>query len=156
MDAFFATPPVLLAIPVVDIDNTVFVQAGIFLVLLVVLKPLLFDPWLKVQDMRFEKIEGAFDASKKLRVQADELGEDYTSRMDAARDRAISIRSDRRREGEAEQAKTIAEARKVAGAELDAQRERIAKDVETAKADLEGRVSALAKDIAEKVLGRVA
>ena len=156
MDAFFATPPVLLAIPVVDIDNTVFVQAGIFLVLLVVLKPLLFDPWLKVQDLRFDKIEGAFDASKKLRAEADELGEDYKSRMAAARDKAMTIRSDRRREGEAELAKAIAEARQSAGADLDAERDRIAKDVETARADLQGRVSALAKDIAEKVLGRAA
>ena len=48
----------------VDVDLTVFGQVALFLVLMLVLKPLLFDPLLKLFEEREKRIEGARDFSE--------------------------------------------------------------------------------------------
>ena len=49
----------LLGAPVVDIDGTFFVQGALFLLLMAILWPLLFKPWLETQARRAEAIDGA-------------------------------------------------------------------------------------------------
>jgi F-type H+-transporting ATPase subunit b len=144
----------LVAAPVVDIDGTLFVQGGIFLALVVILKPLLFTPWLEAQRRRGESIEGAIAKAKTLRSDADTLATDYDQRFSAARDRSLELRSKARRDEEASQAKAIAEARAKASASLDRERERLQKEAEQARGALAGRVDDLAAQIASKVLGR--
>ncbi len=149
-----SAPALLAAFPVVDIDATIFVQAGIFLALVLVLKPVLFTPWLEAQAKRVASIDGAFDKAKSLRIEADALSSDYDAKLAQARDEALTMRSHMRREEEAAQAKALATARTLAGEELAANRVRIAAQTETARASLAGNVDALANQITEKVLGR--
>ena len=61
------------AIPVVDVDNTIFIQGGLFLVLIFILKPLLFDPWLAARDRRAQRIGGAHEEAALMRDQIREL-----------------------------------------------------------------------------------
>lgn len=144
----------LVAAPVVDIDGTLFVQGGIFLALVVILKPLLFTPWLEAQRRRTESIDGALAKAKALRADADTLVDDYDTRLAGARDRALEMRSKVRRDEEASQAKTLAEKRTEASASLDRERERLQREAEQARGALAGRVDDLATQIATKVLGR--
>ena len=44
-----SVPALVAATPVVDIDATIFIQGGIFIALVFVLKPVLFTPWLEAQ-----------------------------------------------------------------------------------------------------------
>ncbi len=142
------------AIPVVDIDGTFFIQGGIFITLIFVLKPILFDPWLAAQAKRVASIDGAFEKAKGLRAEADELSSTYDAKLDAARDEARTMRSQMRREEEATQAKVLADARATASKELDENRARIAKDTDAAREALGGKVDELADQITTKILGR--
>ena len=76
------------SLPVVDIDNTIFIQGILFLLLFVILQSLLFKPWLEVRERRASKISGAIDEAKSLRERADAAGADYDARLSKARDEA--------------------------------------------------------------------
>jgi len=149
-----SAPALLAAFPVVDIDATIFVQMGIFGALVLVLKPVLFTPWLEAQAKRVASIDGAFDKAKSLRGEADELSSDYDAKLATARDEALTMRSHMRREEEAAQAKTLAGARASASKELDDNRVRIAAETDKARQALGGKVDELADQITAKVLGR--
>jgi F-type H+-transporting ATPase subunit b len=69
------------AAPVVDVDGTIFIQAGIFLLLMAILYPLLFKPWLATRARREEAITGTAAAATDLRARAEELGREYDSRL---------------------------------------------------------------------------
>lgn len=144
------------SLPVVDIDNTVFIQAGLFLLLLAILHPLLFKPWLEVRDRRAARIGGALDEAAKLREAAEEREADYEARLAKARDDAMSLRSDRRRTAEEEEATILGEARREAAKQLAETKAKLSDEVEGARGDLAGKVDALADDISKRVLGRTA
>ncbi len=144
----------LVAVPVVDIDGTLFVQAGIFLALVFILNPLLFKPWLATQARRAEAIEGASRKAVALREQADVMVSDYDAKITTARERANDLRGEARHAEDAKQARTLAEARTVATAEGDAARSRITAQADEARAQLTGRVEELAQSIADKLLGK--
>lgn len=148
------TPYSLVAAPVVDIDGTLFVQGGIFIALVFILKPLLFTPWLEAQRRRVESIDGALAKAKALRSDADALASDYDTQLADARDRALELRSKSRREEEAVQAERLAEARAEAGETLDRERERLQREAEQAREALGGRIDELADQITSKILGR--
>lgn len=144
----------LLAIPVVDIDGTLFVQLGIYLGLVIILGPLLFKPWLAAQERRTQAVEGALSKSKTLRAEADELGKDYDQRLEVAREQAHGVRSEARREEETAQGIKLAAIRDDAASTLTSARERITSETNTARDALAGRVDELADAIATKLLGR--
>lgn len=144
------------SLPVVDIDNTIFLQAGLFLLLFVILNFVLFKPWLEVKERRAKRIGGALEDAAELRERAHASELEYAARLAKARDQAITIRSDRRRESEEQEAEIVSEARRVAATELESRKQAIARDVDQARADLGSRVEQLATDITAQVLGRSA
>ena len=152
--SLLANGPSKLAVAVIDIDGTFFIQAGIFIVLVLVLHPLLFKPWLAAQARRSEAIGGALAKAKTLRADADGLVADYERGLDQARERAISERANRRHEVEAEQGSKLAQERASAMATLTAERERLATEAEQARSGLAGKVGELAADISNRLLGR--
>ncbi len=144
----------LIAAPIVDVDNTLFVQIAIFTGLMAALHHLLFKPWLEVRARRFEQIEGAFELANSLRTEADDLGEEYDLKIARARDRAMGVRSDKRKAGEAELQKLVGQARNDASNLLDEERKRLDDEAQKARAALSGRVDELAQQITDKVLGK--
>ncbi len=151
---FSHAPALVAAIPVVDIDATIFVQGGIFIALVFVLKPILFTPWLEAQAKRLVSIDGAFEKAKALRTEADELSSTYDAQLATARDEALTMRSHIRRDEEASQAKSLAAARTAATQELEDNRARLASEATQARVALGGKVDELADQITHKVLGR--
>ncbi|KIG12306.1 ATP synthase F0 sector subunit b [Enhygromyxa salina] len=144
------------SLPVVDIDNTIFLQAILFLLLFVVLNSLLFKPWLEVKARRAQQIGGALADATQLRTQAEQSGQEYEQRLAKARDEAMELRSDRRREAELEEAKIVGAARAEANQALDARKQALAQQTEQARGELGGQVSSLANEIAQQILGRSA
>lgn len=144
------------SLPVVDIDNTVFLQALLFLFLFVVLNFVLFKPWLEVKERRAKRIGGALEDAAELRDRASASEAEYASRLAKARDQAMTIRSDRRREAEDAEAEIVGTARREAAANLDARKQSIASEVEQARGELGSRIDSLASDITAQVLGRSA
>lgn len=142
------------AIPVVDVDGTIFIQGAIYIGLVLILNPLLFKPWLAAQAKRVTSIDGAFDKAKALRTEADELSSTYDAKLAAARDDALTMRSQIRRDEESTQAEMLTKARTEASKTLEENRERISKETDAAREALGGKVDELAEQITKKVLGR--
>jgi F-type H+-transporting ATPase subunit b len=142
------------ATPVVDIDGTLIVQGVIFLLLVAILSRLLFRPWLETQARRTESIDGALKEADRMRAEADDLDRKYETLLDAAREDANLIRSTAYREEEAKQAERVAGIRAEATRDLEAARERIARDAEAARSGLRARIDELASQIAQRLLGR--
>ena len=142
------------AAPVVDLDGTALIQGGLFIALMLILNPLLFQPWLEAQARRTKSIEGAVADARELEARAKHLGDDYDRKREAARDAALADRSQARRGEEKKVADTLASVRADATADLEAQRKRIREEADRARASLQGRVEELAGQIANKLLGR--
>lgn len=140
--------------PVVDIDGTIFIQAGIFLLLMAVLHPLLFRPWLAARDRREAAITGTQQAAGELRAEAERVGAEYDGRLADVRGRAAAIRSEAVKAGEADRARRLADSRNAANTDLQSLRDRLAQQAEAARTTLSARVDELASDIATKILGR--
>lgn len=144
------------SLPVVDIDNTIFLQALLFLLLLAVLNFVLFKPWLEIKERRAKRIGGALEDAAELRERATATELEYAARLAKARDQAMTIRSDRRREAEEQEAEIVNGARRDASASLDSRKQTLAREVEQARSELGDRVDSLARDITAQVLGRSA
>lgn len=148
--------PALLALPVVDVDGTFYVQGGLFLIMVFLLNFLLFKPWLEVQARRQNSIEGALEKAERLSIEAEDIGKDYDGKLRATRDKAQELRSDSRKEGEGAMAAELAKARDDARASFDEAQTKLDEEAETARAALGPRVDELAKEITTKILGRSA
>ena len=150
-------PAILLAsaaAPVVDIDGTIFIQAGIFLLLMAILHPLLFKPWLATRARREHAIDGTLLVAAELRVQSERIGIDYQARLADARGRAGALRSETVKAADGERQRKLTEARNAASIELQGLRDRLTAESETARVTLGARVDDLAADIARRILGR--
>jgi F-type H+-transporting ATPase subunit b len=153
------TPLTLLAaggheIPLVDFDNTVFVQLGIFLLLLIVLTRFVFKPYLALRAERSLKIEGAREEAQKLSEDAALKLTGYEEQILRTRKEAAVTRLELRKEGESAAASKLAEARGAADATLEAARQKLGKSADAAALALRARADVIARAIAQKLLGR--
>ncbi len=140
--------------PVIDFDGTAYVQLGIFLVLMLVLHPLLFKPWLETRERRQTSIAGAVAEADRLRHEADETGARYDARLKAARDEAQGIRNTARKEVEASRVELVSTTRSKAGQGLEEARDRALREADAARESLQGEIDDLARAVASKILGR--
>jgi F-type H+-transporting ATPase subunit b len=138
-----------------DFNNIVVFQIVIFVFLIVVLKPLLFDPMLKVFALREERTEGARDAARELEEQAGELLTKYEAELTRV-NQAAAERDRLRAETTKLEAQILNEARVAAAKVVDDGRRRIEAEVNAIRFDLGKQSERLAGDIATRVLGREA
>ena len=150
------TPLILLSgnIPLVDIDGTVFVQFGIFLIMLVFLTKFVFKPYLALLRERGENIEGAKEEATRVNTDADVKLSSYEEQIVKARKEAASVRAEHRGEGESRAQELLAEARKESDTKLEAARLKIEKSAQAAQLALRTRADQIAKTVASKLLGR--
>jgi F-type H+-transporting ATPase subunit b len=141
-------------VPLIDIDGTVFVQLGIFLLLMAVLYGLVFRPYLKVREERTKGIEGARGEAKTMDQRATEIVADYDARLLKAKQRGADERLKLRAEGVAHEQRTLAAAREATQKEIDAARTKAQAEQETARKALLAEANAVGKKIAGRLLGR--
>src|SRR5687768_15746019 len=139
-----------------DFNNVVVFQAVIFVFLIVVLKPLLFDPMLKVFGLREERTEGARETARELEEQAGELLTRYEAELTRVNQAAAEERDRLRAETTKLEAQILNEARAAAAKIVDDGRRRIETDVNAIRFELGKQSERLASDIATRVLGREA
>ncbi len=138
----------------VDLDLTFLGQMVVFAVLIVVLKPLLFDPVLGLFQEREKRTEGARAEARKMQEKAGELLREYEREMEKVHRVAGEERDRMRAETAKLEAKELAEARAVADKIVEEGRQRIAEEMHEIKFDLGRNSERLAREIAGRVLGR--
>jgi F-type H+-transporting ATPase subunit b len=139
---------------VIDADLTFLWSIGIFLVLIVVLKPVLFDPMLKLFEERERRIDGAKLAARKLDEAAAKALTTYETEMKKARSAGNADRETQRAEGLKAEAEIVDNVRKTTTETVDVGRRSIQEEAAAARAALKGEANILAGALASRVLGR--
>jgi len=139
---------------VVDFDLSFLAQCLLFTFFVVLLKPLLFDPLMKVFEEREKRTEGAKAEAREMDKQAADLQTEYEAELEKIRREASREREELRAETAKLEAKIMAEARAESVKILEAGKAKIAAEVEALRKELDKQTPALAAEIASKVLGR--
>ena len=137
-----------------DVDVTLFFQLGLFLTLLVVLRALVFRPYLENLDARTARTSETVASAAELRAQADALAERHAQAIATARAEGLAERGGLRTSGQAQKDETVLQAIAEASKTRDAGQARVDADMSVAREQLLGQVDDIARLVAEKVLGR--
>ena len=138
----------------VDFDPTFVAQFVLFTLFIVVLRPLLFDPLLRVFEEREKRTEGAKKDAREMDAKAGELLTRYEAELDKVRREANIEREKLRKEAKDLETQIMAKARAEAAQILETGKARMAREVEQMKKELDEAKPALAAEIASRVLGR--
>jgi F-type H+-transporting ATPase subunit b len=138
----------------VDFDKSVLLQMALFVVLVVVLKPMLFDPVLKVFALREQRTEGAKAEARELDERAGELLRKYEDELVRVQ-RVIGEERDRIRAETARlEAQILGEARRAAADIIDEGRRQIDAESNRIRLELGRQADGVAQAIARQALGR--
>lgn len=140
--------------PLIDLDGTILIQLGIFLVVAFLASQWLFKPYLRMREERVKGIDGARREAESLVAEADARKADYESKLAVARGRAYDEQRKLRTEATSHHREVTDKARAEATRAVEEAQARVAADVTAARAELMPRADALAGEIASKLLGR--
>jgi F-type H+-transporting ATPase subunit b len=140
--------------PLIDLDLTVLVQFGLFLLLFLVANKLLFQPYLALRERRKAGIEGARGEAERMTAQADAKLADYEKQLASARNRANEEGRKVRAEATTHEKDVTDKARAETQKSIDEATAKMKQETEAARLQLLPQANTLAKQIASKLLGR--
>jgi F-type H+-transporting ATPase subunit b len=140
--------------PLIDIDNTAFIQFAIFVVMALASTQLLFKPYLRMREARDEGMDGARKQAEALSAEADAKLADYEQKLASARSRAQEERRKIRGEAADHLQAITDKARAAAQAAVLSATKKVQTETESARAELLPKADALAGQIVGKLLGR--
>jgi len=138
----------------VDFDATFLVQFVLFAALTLVLKPLLFDPMLKLFEERERRIDGAKMQARKIDEKSASALTKYETEMAKARATANVEREKIRAEAVRKEQEILGAVRTAAAQTLENGKKAALADAERVRATLKAQSAGLARDLAGRVLGR--
>jgi len=144
----FASPITL------DADLSFLAQFALFTLFITLLKPLLFDPLLRVFEERERRTEGAKKEARAMDAEAGELLTKYEAELERVRKEAGVERERLRAEASRLEAQIMAEAREETARILETGKQQIAREVAELRAELDRMQPELAAQIASKLLDR--
>lgn len=138
----------------VDFDLTVVIQIALFLVLLIVVKPVLLDPMLKLFEERERRIDGAkLEARHMDEASAGALSK-FESEMQKVRASANAERDKVRAEALKAESDLLASVREKTTTHLEGGRKSAAAEVAKARQALQAESREIARMLASRALGR--
>jgi F-type H+-transporting ATPase subunit b len=138
----------------IDVDGTIFLQVGIFLVVLFVLWRFLWTPYLRVRTERVTRVEGYREEAVKLEADAQQRLARADAALAEARRTGAGERAVARAEAHAREQTLLAEANAAAQRKLAEARTRLNATIAAERKKLEDDSSAVAVEAARKILGR--
>jgi F-type H+-transporting ATPase subunit b len=138
----------------IDFDKTFVLQMGIFALLIVVLKPLLFDPILRVFEEREKRTEGARAEARSMQEEAGQLLRRYESELERVHRVAAEERDHLRAETTKLEAQILRDARVVSTRIVDEGRKKVETEVSAIRFDLGRQTEQISRQVAARVLGR--
>ena len=140
----------------IDLDQTVFIQLGIFLLLALVLWQFLWKPYLRVRGERVTRVEGYRQEALKMEADASERLAQAEIALNAARREGAGERAKSRAEAQAREAAVLSAANAEAQKTLAAARAGLEATVATERAKLDAQTREVAATAARRILGREA
>lgn len=145
---------VVAAHALIDIDLTVLVQFALFLILFVAANKFLFQPYLKLRATRVKETTGAREEATRMTAEADAKLADYEKQLAAARAKADDEARKVRTEAAAHEREVTDKARATAVAAIEEAQGKVRTETAAARAQLMPQADAIAKSMAQKLLGR--
>jgi F0F1-type ATP synthase membrane subunit b/b' len=137
-----------------DVDGTLFLNFGLFLLTMFLLTRLLWRPYLRVRELRVGRIEGYKEEARRLEVEAAARLAKVEAELAEARRLGSAERSRVRAEAQKREQQILAAAQARAQQTLAESRARVEAALGAERTSLAARAEALGRDAAEKVLGR--
>ena len=138
----------------ISVDWTLGLQFLNFVILLIFLNKLLYQPLTKIIAERREKIDGSYAQAKTLEADIDEKMQRYQQQLSDAKILANTERNKLKKAASEEEATLLSEAHGKATNRLQVIKEQVAGEAEDASKTLKNEAKSLAGQIATKVLGR--
>lgn len=138
----------------IDFDKTFVLQMGIFALLIIVLKPLLFDPLLRVFEEREKRTDGARADARAMQEEAGQLLRRYESELERVHRVAAEERDHLRAETTKLEASILGDARAVSTRMVEEGRKKIETEVNSIRFDLGRQTEQISREVAARVLGR--
>lgn len=138
----------------VDLDGSFFVQLGIFIIAFLLLRGMVFRPIMALFDARSAAMEGSRDEAKRLEGEADAKRDHFEAQLRNVRQKASEERL--KLQGQAQQlARELTDkARRESTAALSSAKAQLDLESKNTRQRAQAEVPALARQIAEKLLGR--
>ena len=137
-----------------DIDSTVFVMLGLFLLLALILTKWLWKPYLRVRDERVRRVEGARAEAERLEADSADRLARIEAQLAEARKAGNAERTQVRTQALAREQQIVAQAQVTSHEMLAEARSKLEAALFTERARLKDSAAALGREIAEKALGR--
>jgi F-type H+-transporting ATPase subunit b len=137
-----------------DVDGTLFLNLGLFLLAMFLLTKFLWRPYLKVREQRSTRVEGYKEEAKRLDAEATARLSKVEAELADARRAGSSERARVRVEAQRREQEILSTAQAAAQKALAEARTRVEAAYNAEKATLATRAEALGREAAEKVLGR--
>jgi F-type H+-transporting ATPase subunit b len=140
----------------VDVDATLFIQLGIFLVMLFLLNRLIFKPVIALIEARREATEGAMTAARALDNEAAALDASLSEKLETTRKSAIEKRDALLQAATDQERMIIGHAREEAHAKVADMKRRAISDLSFTRATLIAETATLVTKVTTKMLNRAA
>jgi len=137
-----------------DIDATFFIQLAFIVLTMLVLRKLVFQPYLRVAKIREDLTTKTAERAEETSAKAQALALEFDTKLQSAKQSALELKANLRAEGVQAKDTVIAEATQQANDELSAAREKLASEIEGVRTASQGLVDELAEVIAAKILGQ--
>jgi F-type H+-transporting ATPase subunit b len=138
----------------ISLDKSLIVQAINFVILLLILKRILYKPFLAKMEERTQAIQKSLDEAQAARAQATRQQEENEARLRAAHAEAAAIRAQALKEAAEEQKRLVEAARAESQRLVETAKAQMDADVRRAREELRREVADLATAVAEKLMRR--
>lgn len=139
---------------IIDLDGTILVQLGIFLVLFFLLRALVFKPMTSLFAAREEAIDGAREEARRMEREAKEQSGGFDEAIRRVRTEAGEQRDKLRADGLAIERTMLTAVKDETGRALEDARVKLEAERDAARRAMAAQTPVLARAIASKLLGR--
>lgn len=136
------------------IDGTLWIQLAFFGVCYFFISQFIFKPYMTNLAHRKKNTTGASDEAVKLMAATDHLAMDYAGKMKDQNEQVLEVFNQIKNEGKSEEQKLITTARNRAEKLIAEANDKIAKEIQGVKTQLEKTIPELSRATAKKLLGR--
>lgn len=134
-------------------DFTLFIQLAIFLASFVVLKFMVWDPYVKLIHLRHSKTEGLKEAAEKAKVEALQLKNEYEAFMKNERKSVSNWTEEERKKIQDQEKEIVSGARDEVAKQLETTRAKINAETVAARKELEPLIADFSSRIVSKLIG---
>ena len=138
----------------VDFDLTFLAHFVLFAAFVVLMKPIILDPLLRLFEERERRTAGAIDRARKMDEKAIGLRRTFEERLDEVRRDAAGDRERERARLSGLQSELLLSARHAASERLEEGTRKLQAEVDDVRHALQRGEQAIAEDIAKRILGR--